>query len=268
MKSKHYFFNVVLFMGLMPVHAQSIQNTAYEEKRFTKNGETLLYRIIYPENFSPENKYPVVLFLHGAGERGSDNEKQLTHGSSLFSNKDTKKRFPSIVIFPQCPQNDYWSNVKINRSKKGYKKFMFKKKGKPTTSMKLVMALMDQISKAPYVEKNKIYVGGLSMGGMGTFDILKRRPNMFAAAVPICGGGNPKETKRYAKNISVWIFHGAKDDIVHPYFSLKMATALQEKGADVRLTYIENANHNSWKYAFAEQELLPWLFSKNKKSNQ
>ena len=237
----------------------------YKEAVYIKQEDTLKYRMMYPKDFSESKQYPVVLFLHGAGERGDNNKTQLVHGSSLFANEINRDSFPAIVIFPQCPKEDYWSNVKVDRSKKGLAKFKYKKAGKPTQSMQLVLALMDDIKNKPYVKKNQIYVGGLSMGGMGTFDILKRRPNMFAAAFPICGGGNPKSTVKYANKVAFWIFHGGNDDVVHPYFSLKMVTALQEKGADIKLTYFENANHNSWDSAFAEPNLLPWLFSNIKK---
>lgn len=91
---------------------------------------------------------------------------------------------------------------------------------------------------------------------------------MFAAAFPICGGGNPKSTKKYADKVSLWIFHGGKDDVVDPYFSLRMVTALREKGADVKLSYFENNNHNSWDSAFAEPGLLTWLFSKSKSKKE
>jgi predicted peptidase len=87
---------------------------------------------------------------------------------------------------------------------------------------------------------------------------------MFAAAFPICGGGNPKSVTKYADNVSLWVFHGGNDDVVHPYFSLTMVAALQKKGADVKLTYFENDNHNSWDSTFAEPKLLQWLFSKSK----
>lgn len=99
---------------------------------------------------------------------------------------------------------------------------------------------------------------------MGTFDLLKWRADMFAAAFPICGGGNPKSVKKYANKVSFWIFHGREDNVVHPYFSLSMITALQEQKADVRLSYFEHSNPNSWDSAFAEPNLLPWLFSNTK----
>lgn len=235
----------------------------YSKEFFVQNSDTLRYRMLLPKNFDKTKEYPLVLFLHGAGERGGDNKKQLVHGSRLFL--DNIEQFPSIVVFPQCPKSDYWSNVTVDRSKKGLQKFKYHKKGQPTPSMNLVIGLMDSLLKKTYVNKRQVYVGGLSMGGMGTFDILKRRPSMFAAAFPICGGGHPKSIKNYTNKVAFWIFHGGKDNVVHPYFSLRMVVALQEKGNDVKLTYLENDNHNSWDSAFAEPELLPWLFSNKKR---
>ncbi len=237
----------------------------YLKKVFLSNNDTLKYRLLLPKDFSESKQYPVVLFLHGAGERGNDNKSQLIHGKSLFANEAVRDSFPAIVVFPQCPKEDYWSNVKRDYSKKGLEKFKYKRMGKPTKSMKLVLDFMDDFINNPYVKKDQVYVGGLSMGGMGTFDILKRRPDMFAAAFPICGGGHPKATKKYADKVSLWVFHGGEDNVVIPYFALRMVTALQKRGADVRLTYFEHDNHNSWDSAFAEPELLPWLFSKSKK---
>lgn len=254
-----------LLLGIFLVFISNVLIAQHQElytyEADVHNGDTLKYRILLPKNFLKTKQYPLVLFLHGAGERGNDNESQLVHGSSLFANEKHRDSFPAIIIFPQCPKADYWSNVKVDRSKKGLTKFKYKKAGKPTQSMKLVLALMDDLISKPYVKKNQVYVGGLSMGGMGTFDILKRRPNMFAAAFPICGGGNPKSVSKYANKVALWVFHGGKDNVVHPYFSLEMVTALQKKEANVKLTYFEDTNHNSWDAALTEPELLPWLFS-------
>ncbi|WP_445956707.1 carboxylesterase family protein [Yeosuana sp.] len=258
------YLSLICLVGISNLIIGQNQNL-YTSEIFVKNNDTLQYRMLLPKDFSESKQYPLVLFFHGAGERGNDNVTQLVHGSSLFSNEKNRDSFPAIIVFPQCPKEDYWSNVKRDYSKKGLEKFKYKRIGKPTKSMKLVLGLMDDLTNKPYVKKNQVYVGGLSMGGMGTFEILKRRPNMFAAAFPICGGGNPKSVAKYANKVALWIFHGGKDDEVHPYFSLVMVTALQEKGADVKLTYIENANHNSWDSAFDEPNLLPWLFSNIKK---
>ncbi len=254
---------LVFFVLLSDVLVAQKQQ-GYSKEFFVQSNDTLKYRMLLPQDFDENKQYPLVLFLHGAGERGNGNKKQLVHGSLLFL--DNIEQFPAIVVFPQCPKSDYWSNVTVDRSKKGLEKFKYFKKGQPTQSMKLVMGLMDDFLNKPYVNKNQVYVGGLSMGGMGTFDILKRRPNMFAAAFPICGGGNPKSVKNYADKVTFWIFHGGKDNVVHPYFSLRMVTALQEEGNNVKLTYLENDNHNSWDSAFAEPKLLSWLFS-NIKTN-
>lgn len=241
------------------------QQELFSKELFLHDGDTLKYRLLLPKNFDENKAYPLVLFLHGRGESGNDNKTQLVHGSQLFLDNYESDAFPAIVIFPQCPKDDYWSNVKRDYSKRPLERFKYKRNGKPTKAMQLVLYLMDDITKKPYVKKNQIYVGGLSMGGMGVFDILKFRPNMFAAAFPICGGGNPKSVCKYADKVSLWVFDGGKDDVVDPYFSLRMVTALRKKGADVKLSYFENDNHNSWDSAFAEPELLPWLFSKSKK---
>lgn len=264
-KRKHVKQNNIFWLLLIVVSNVLVaQQELFSKELFLHEEDTLKYRLLLPKNFDKNKAYPLVLFLHGRGESGNDNEIQLVHGSQLFLDNYESDAFPAIVIFPQCPKDDYWSNVKRDYSKAGLEKFKYKRRGRPTKAMQLVLDLMDDITKKPYVKKSQIYVGGLSMGGMGVFDILKFRPNMFAAAFPICGGGNPKSVCKYADKVSLWVFDGGKDDVVDPYFSLRMVTALREKGADVKLSYFENDNHNSWDSAFAEPELLPWLFSKSK----
>ena len=240
------------------------QENLYKEKMHIQGKDTLQYRIMYPENFSKTQQYPVVLFLHGAGERGDDNKKQLVHGSKLFADKTNRGAFPAIVIFPQCPKNDYWSKVEVDRSTNPIG-LEFKYETGPTTSMKMVINLMDEFAEKPFVKKEKIYVGGLSMGGMGTFEILYRRPEMFAAAFVICGGGNPESAKVYADKIDLWVFHGAEDNVVDPQLSLNMVSAILKHGGKPNFTLYADANHNSWDPAFAEPKLLTWLFSKSKK---
>lgn len=235
----------------------------YEKHLYLNKGDTLPYRILLPENYDASKKYPLILVLHGAGERGNDNEKQLVHGSRLFLRDSIRKNYPAVVVFPQCPANSYWSNVEITRNENGKRNFEFKRCGKPTVAMALAINLLHHLQQNYSLNKEQLYIGGLSMGGMGTFELVRRKPKTFAAAFPICGGANPK-TARKLKNPSWWIFHGLKDDVVDPEFSKLMAAALKEKGADVKLTIYPEANHNSWDPAFAEKDLLPWLFSKRK----
>ena len=130
--------------------------------------------------------------------------------------------------------------------------------------MKMVLELLDQLGKQYKLDKDRMYVGGLSMGGMGTFDLARRKPKTFAAAFPICGGANAATAKKLTAP-SWWIFHGMKDETVDPVNSRIMAAALKAQGADVRLTLYPEAGHNSWDSAFAEKDLLPWLFSQHKK---
>jgi len=128
------------------------------------------------------------------------------------------------------------------------------------------MELMDELADKSFVNTDKIYVGGLSMGAMGTYEILYKRPNMFAASFAICGGANPEIAKEYPHGFDIWIFHGKKDDIVLPKYSEAMARAINHYGGNAKLSLYPDDNHNSWDSAFAEPNLLPWLFSHSKDS--
>jgi predicted peptidase len=258
--------SVVLLIPILLVSAflKGESPRGYESQKFVSKSGTLLYRILYPEAFQRTQKYALILVLHGAGERGSDNELQLTHGSNLFLQENVRKNFPAIVIFPQCPLDSYWSNVDIETKLDEQRIYTFHSGGKPTKAMKLLLEFLDQFLNEPYVDKSRLYLGGLSMGGMGTFELLSRRPKIFAAAFPICGGGDPASVQKYAKDVSVWIFHGSEDDVVPAAQSKVMAEALKKAGADVKLTLYPGVEHESWVNAFAEPELLPWLFSHRK----
>jgi len=235
----------------------------YEKQWFVKNNDTLPYRVLLPENYDASKKYPLIYFLHGAGERGNDNEAQLTHGAKLFLREDVRKNFPAIVVFPQCPRESYWSNVKIERDSSGKRVFLFAESGNATHAMELAQALLKDLMRKYPIDKKQVYVGGLSMGGMGTFEIVRRNPKLFAAAFPICGGANPA-TAAKLKHVSWWVFHGAKDDVVPQSCSDVMVEALKKVNASVKYTVYPEANHNSWDPAFAEPELLSWLFSNKK----
>lgn len=261
--------NRLVFISLAILFSYSAslaQDKASFEKREHRYKQGKLgYRVLYPENFDKSKEYPLVYFLHGAGERGTDNEKQLVHGSKLFLDPQNRSEYPAIVVFPQCPSNDYWANVsrKVN-PETGKRDFIFAKKGKPTKAMQGALSLIDSLVALSYVDKSRVYVSGLSMGGMGTFELINRKPDTFAAAMPICGGGNPKSVRNYAKKLPLWVFHGAKDDVVPPIHSRQMVDALKARGGTVKFSLYPEANHNSWDSAFAEPEFLSWLFSQSK----
>ncbi|WP_370002116.1 prolyl oligopeptidase family serine peptidase [Winogradskyella sp.] len=261
-----YNYIKILFVSLFMLSSLSLlaqQENLFTEENFVHETDTLKYRMLLPENFDESNQYPLVLFLHGAGERGDDNKKQLVHGSKLFLDNTNRGAFPAIVIFPQCPKNSYWSNAEVDRSSYPIS-LSFPKDKEATKPMQLVIGLMQELTGKDYVNKDKVYVGGLSMGGMGTFEILSRQPDMFAAAFVICGDGNTELTKNYATKVDLWVFHGANDDVVDPRGSVKMVNAILENGGKPNFTLYADDNHNSWDSAFAEPELLTWLFSKSK----
>ncbi|SDB27168.1 Phospholipase/Carboxylesterase [Flavobacteriaceae bacterium MAR_2010_188] len=235
----------------------------YQKEIFIKNGDSLRYRIMYPEDFSKDKVYPMVLFLHGAGERGNDNESQLIHGSELFASLEARDSFPAIVIFPQCPNEGYWANVKVDRTTHPLT-IEFPEDKPATKSMSLVMSLVKEYQKENYINSERIYLGGLSMGGMGTFEILERMPDTFASAFAICGGDNVDAISAYSDKTPLWIFHGAKDDVVDPQLSVDIVGELLKLGANPNFNLYANDNHNSWDSAFAEPGLLKWLFSKSK----
>ena len=158
--------------------------------------DTLPYRLLLPEQYDAPKTYPVVFFLHGAGERGRDNEKQLVHGGKLFLIDSIRKNHPAIVVFPQCGAADYWSNVLRLHDDKGNRTFNFLAEGEATRSMEMLQHLVQFVMEEYPINKQQVYVGGLSMGGMATFELVRRMNGIFAAAFPICGGANTLTAKK------------------------------------------------------------------------
>lgn len=256
---KKIFIVITFLFSLSALQAQDF--TSYQKKYFYSGKDTMPYRLLLPENFNPKKAYPLVLFLHGSGERGNDNEKQLVHGANVFLKDSVRKNYPAIVVFPQCSADSYWSNMFPKYDSSGKRiGFAFSNGGTPTKAMELLLELFQQIHKDYKIDNRRQYVGGLSMGGMGTFEIVSRKPGFFAAAIAICGGANPESATNIAAT-AWWIFHGLKDNVVNPQYSIDMANALKAAGADIKLTLYPDANHNSWDSAFAEPDLLPWLWS-------
>lgn len=256
--------SIILFCIAYAAVCNAQDLSLYQKQYFIHHNDTLPYRLLLPLNYDAAKKYPLIIFLHGSGERGNDNEAQLVHGADLFLRDSIRKKYPAIVVFPQCAAESYWSNVDRKEDAQGEERYTYQTGGKPTDAMNLLLKLIKRLTIKYPVEKKQIYVGGLSMGGMGTFEIVWRQPKMFAAAFPICGGADAESAKKFLKT-SWWIFHGAKDDVVLPQFSERIVAALKKLNADVRFSLYPDANHNSWDSAFAEPELMPWLFSKRKK---
>jgi len=263
---KATFLPVILFVCLLSPFLLKAQSTSsFDRGSFITKGDTLPYRILFPQNFDPTKKYPLILVLHGAGERGNNNESQLLYGTKLFLKDTIREKYAAIVIYPQCPANGWWADNKFEEDSVTHKtKFVFLVGAPPTKPMKSLLGLIDQFLAKPYVNKHQVYIGGLSMGGMGTFEIIARKPGIFAAAFAICGGDNTNNAKKYAKKVPLWIFHGQKDSVVPYAHSEAIVAAIKDAGGDPKYTLYPNDDHNSWDDAFREPLLIPWLFSHTK----
>ena len=259
-----------LFIWITPHLSQAQSLDDYEKKVLkVKGGHELPYRILYPKGYAEasadrKKKYPLVLVLHGAGERGNDNEKQLTHGGKLFLQDKNRSDFPAVVIFPQCPTDSYWASVKIDRAKSPLD-LQFDYHRPITWPLKAARILVKKMARDKRIDKKRLYITGLSMGGMGTFEMISRYPKVFAAAAPICGGGDTTYCEKFAKRVPLWVFHGDKDNVVAPRHSREMVAKLQALGADVQYSEYLDVNHNSWDNAFAEPDFMSWLFGHKKK---
>ncbi|MCU0419799.1 MAG: dienelactone hydrolase family protein [Cyclobacteriaceae bacterium] len=234
-----------------PVAAQ--RDSLFEHHQF----DSLPYRLLRPLNEVAGKRYPLVVFLHGSGERGTDNELNLKYVASLFLNDTVRRKFPCFVLLPQCPATDRWVNV-------AWSSPTHTLRPAPTASLAKVMELIAEVKKQRPINPKRVYVGGLSMGGFGTWELLARQPTVFAAAIPICGGADERTASRI-RHVPLWAFHGAMDSVVPPERSRNMITALRKVRGKPRYTEYPLVGHDSWVNALAEPELLPWLFAQRLK---
>jgi predicted peptidase len=259
------FYDWMGVQGLLNKKAVDHALDIYEKKEFVfAEGKVLPYRILYPENYDKNKKYPLLLLLHGAGERGKDNEKQLTWGSKLFITAENRKNFPAIVVFPQCPEESFWAVTKIDRTTTPFK-IEFDYTAEPNWPLAAANALVKKLSNEEGVDKSRVYISGLSMGGMGTFESVYRNPDLYAAALPICGGGDVNHFDKRVAKVPFWIFHGAVDAVVNPQLSRDMVEKLKSLKAEVKYSEYPGVNHNSWENAFAEKDYLSWMLQHKKK---
>lgn len=229
------------------------QAGAFNEKLFvnTRN-ERMGYLLFVPKGYDKQKKYPLVLWLHGGGTRGNDLKLLLKygdeHGIGFFARSDNQAKYPSFIVAPQCPENRFWGDPDSDQ---------------PTTEMRLVLEILEKVQADYSIDSSRLYTSGISLGGYGTWDIIGRRPQMFAAAVPICGGGDPSKAPLIVKT-AVWAFHGDKDEAVNVSESRSMITALKKAGGKPRYTEYKGVGHNSWERAFTEKDLLPWMFTQSR----
>lgn len=220
------------------------------------DGSSVKYRWSAPNPVEPGKTYPLVLFLHGAGERGDDNTAQLKHGVIPIIEGTRKLGKPVFLIAPQCPADLWWSPVDPTRTR-------LSAADQPNSLLEAVLALVTEIQKTHPVDPKYFHVTGISMGGFGTWDLLGRAPDRIASAVPICGGGAPLHAVRF-KDVPVWAFHGEADDVVPASATSDMIEALEKAGGKPKVTYYPETGHDSWTHTYENLELLRWILQQAK----
>jgi predicted peptidase len=255
------FLILVFLLMSSSFYAQNLtsdQNLAskMEAKQFiSEAGDTLNYRIHVPEKTDSTGMHPLVLFLHGAGERGSDNKAQLRWGVWRFVEDSVQQEHPSIVVAPQAPEEQYWGKLDWRES--------LKMSEEPAKPMKLTLQLLEKLKQDFNIDSDRMYITGLSMGGFGTWDTIARYPDMFAAAAPVCGGGDVTKA-HLLSDLPIWNFHGALDDVVPPELSRDMIAAIRYAGGNPGYSEFPDTGHFSWIPAYNEPMLVDWLFSHRK----
>jgi len=252
------FILFTVFFYCVFINAAKAQSSRFSVNQYMNGkGDTLNYRMLFPDS-DTMRKYPLIIFLHGSGERGNDNEAQLKWGVMNFATDQMMAAHPAFVIAPQCPQNMGWSNF----SGRGNGIDM-RLDAKPSKPMELLIALVHEMMKNKSIDTNRIYITGLSMGGFGTYDAIERYPDLFAAAMPVCGGGDVSKAATIA-HIPIWNFHGIEDPAVNPEYSVAMLQALMKAGAHPGFTFYPAVGHFSWLAAYSDPLALEWLFRQHK----
>ena len=221
---------------------------------YEESGKKLPYRLLKPAKVEKGKRYPLVIFLHGAGERGTDNEKQLVHGVPQFVAR--RDEYPCFLIAPQCPEGKRWVEVDWSADSHTQPK-------EPGEVGRLTLGLIEEAIKELPVDRKRVYLTGLSMGGYGAWDLAARRPELFAAVAPVCGGAD-EATAAKIKDLPLWAFHGARDTAVKPARSRNMIAALEKAGGKPKYTEYPDVGHNSWDPAYKDPAFYKWLFAQKK----
>ena len=231
------------------------EHFAYET--FVGEDATLPYRLYVPFNYDPQKQYPILLNLHGAGLRGTNNQRQLGFIDEAMKNPNLTAD-ECIIVFPQCPENEKWVDTSWSLGS-------YSLDSTPESNeMKAVIELLGLLQEKYSVDAKRIYVMGFSMGGYGTWNALMLHPELFAAGVPMCGAGDPTKAE-VLKDIPIWAVHGGMDPTVSVQGSRDMATALETAGAtDFHYTEIPTAEHDVWNYTYDSEEIFTWLLSRVK----
>ena len=223
------------------------------------NGLSLPYLLYLPADYAPSKKYAFILYLHGAGERGNDNTAQIKYNGELAERiiNDEKLSSECIIAAPQCPEEMQWVNTPWAEGSYSLKDV------EASLPMQTADELLDSILNKYSIDKSRIYISGISMGGFGTWNMLMRRPEIFAAAVPVCGGADPSMAAA-VKSIPIRTFHSTGDPVVPVSGTREMTAAVKAAGGNIEYKEYPSDSHNCWTDAFHEPDLTDWLFSQKK----
>lgn len=232
---------------------RSLQFTAGEYK-----DETFRYLVLPPTDVEPGKKYPLVLFLHGAGERGDDPHKLLPHFPSQMARPEWRRQYPCFLVVPQCREGSMWSHAAWSDRESS------PLPETPTVQLQMAKAVLDRSMTELPVDRRRVYLTGLSMGGFGSWELAMRHPDIFAALAPVCGGGDETRADRL-KNIPIWTAHGSADRVVWPERTRRMVDAVRKAGGTVRYTEFDGVGHNSWTPFYSQPDgVVAWMFRQRK----
>jgi len=243
--------------GAAPMQPGNRAPGQFVKHELSHAGTTHRYQVFVPSRHAGAVPVPVILFLHGSGERGDDGAKQVEVGLGPYL-RENLRDFPALVVFPQSPEGESWDG----------------------NTAKAALAALEESIETYRGDRRRVYLSGISRGGYGTYSIAMEHPGRFAALVPVCGGiTSPRQREplqvqaaagkadpfeaaaRQLHDVPTWIFHGAQDDLVPPQQSRRMFAALQAAGGDVHYTEFPDANHNAWDAAYRHDPMWAWLFA-------
>lgn len=244
-----------------PVETASIYEPASVTVTTSRDGattkETIAYRLMRPEHVEKDRKYPLVVFLHGAGERGDDNLAQLKYLPTWLAEPAMRRAHPCYVLAPQCRKNQLWAPFDWSDKRSS------PITDEPTIDLAGAIAALERVMSEESVDPARVLLTGLSMGGYGSWEWAMRMPDRFAAVVPICGGGDERQAARLI-NLPTWCFHGDADNVVPVERSRTIVAAIREAGGSPRYSELPGVGHDSWTPAYRDPDLLEWLFAQKR----
>ncbi len=253
-------FALVAACGFVAAQS-SLDATAFEAGQTAIDGHAYPWRLLAPLPHLRGEPRPLVVFLHGAGERGGDNLEQLRWLPQQMAETSMRAAYPCWLLAVQCPKAERWVDVPWDAQTD------HSQPSAPSRAMRAVLAATDALLAGGEVDRARVYLTGLSMGGFGTFDLAARRPELFAAALPVCGGGDPRAAARLV-GLPFHIWHGLDDRVVPAQRSQRMVEALQEAGAQVTFHALAGVGHDVWRQAYGGDGSLPWLFAQDQRQQQ